>query len=409
MRSKKLSISWRMIVAIFAAFLLMTGTWAMAAEKTLHNFDKGADGTNPYAGVIFDSAGNLYGTTFAGGQQGLGTVIELTPVTGGHFKEKVLYSFGLGKDGVGPSAGLIFDGAGNLYGTTVQGGDYGLGTVFELTPVSGGHWTEQVLHSFGHGKDGAGPTAGLVFDASGNLYGTTAQGGAYSLGTGFELKPKTGGGWTETVLHNFGHSKDGYDPGAGLIFDSTGNLYGTTFYGGAFGKGTVFELSPKSGGGWTEKVVHSFGSGKDGANPLAELVFDAAGDLYGTTYEGGAYATGTVFELVPKTGGGWTEKGVHNFGSGKDGVQPRARLIFDSAGNLYGTTYLGGSYAKGTAFKLTPKTGGGWTEKVLHNFGNAKDGASPVAGVIFDASGNAYSATLGGGAFGFGTVFEITP
>ncbi len=235
------------------------------------------------------------------------------------------------------------------------------------------NWKEKVLHSFcsqPNCADGDYPTAGLIFDAAGNLYGTTYAGGAYGAygpGTVFELTPAAGGGWTEKVLHSFDNDcTDGASPYASLIFDAAGNLYGTTSRrrllpacDAGEGCGTVFELTPTAGGGWTEKVLHSFGNGTDGANPDCDLIFDAAGNLYGTTIYGGTYSYGTVFELTPAGGGNWTEKVLHNFNrNGTDGICPYAGLIFDAAGNLYGTTSLGGTFGVGTVFELTPKRAG---------------------------------------------------
>src|SRR5664279_2753958 len=318
MRGKRLSIGLTVTLLIFTVSLFMTSTWAAAQERVLHNFNNnGTDGTFPQAGLIVDGAGNLYGTTVDGGTYGWGTVFELTPTAGGGWTETVLYSFGNnGTDGMWPYAGLIFDAAGNLYGTTNSGGTYGYWTVFELTPTAGGGWTEKVLYSFNaNGTDGYGPVAGLIFDAAGNLYGTTLGGGTYYSGTVFELTPAAGGGWTEKVLHNFNENgTDGALPRAPLIFDAAGNLYGTTEYGGTYydsDLGTVFELTPAAGGGWTEKVLHNFGIGRDGTDPLAGLIFDAAGNLYGTTEYAGNYGAGTVFELTPTAGGGWTEKVLH--------------------------------------------------------------------------------------------------
>ena len=288
MRGKRLSIGLRAALAIFTVTLLVTSTWAATPwnEKVLHSFnDNGQDGGTPEAGLIFDAAGNLYGTTLGGGTYGGGTVFELTPTAGGGWTEKVLYSFCSQPnctDGAGPLAGLILDAAGNLYGTTSQGGDYQCpsgtytycGTVFELKPIAGGGWTEQVLHSFdGSGTDGTYPSAGLIFDAAGNLYGTTQVGGYYGGGTVFELTPTAGGAWTENVLFSF-DGTGGAVPFAGLIFDGAGNLYGTTYEGGTYSNGTVFELTPTAGGGWTEQVLHGFGNGTDGYYPHAGLIFD---------------------------------------------------------------------------------------------------------------------------------------
>ena len=412
MRRKRLSIGLRAALAMFTVALFVTSTWAATQEKVLHSFGNGTDGDFPEAGLISDAAGNLYGTTIGGGIHNSGTVFEAIPQEGGSWTEKVLHSFGNGTDGAIPYAGLILDAAGNLYGTTFEGGIHGYGTVFELSPREGGSWTEKVLHSFNsNGTDGFYPYAGLILDAAGNLYGTTIGGGIHDYGTVFELSPREDGGWTEKVLHSF-NSNDvvGAYPYAGLILDAAGNLYGTTELGGIHKYGTAFELSPTGGGGWTETVLHSFGNGVDGGYPEAGLIFDAAGNLYGTTVYGGIHNSGTVFELTPREGGGWTERVLHSFGNGTDGYEPYACLIFDAAGNLYGTTELGGIHGpdSGTAFELTPREGGGWTEKVLHSF-NGTDGALPLAGLIFDAAGNLYATTSEGGIHNSGTVFEITP
>jgi uncharacterized repeat protein (TIGR03803 family) len=381
----------------------------------------GTDGHYPRASLIFDAAANIYGTTSYGGSGscgdngvGCGAVFELTPKVGGGWTERVLYSFkNNGKDGNHPYAGLIFDAAGNLYGTTLDGGVYDYGTVFELTPQKAGTWTEKVLHSFNNNyKDGVWPYGGLIFDAAGNLYGTTADGGGKGYGTVFELAPEAAGRWKEKILHNFSYNgKDGYAPYASLIFDSVGNLYGTTLQGGTYGTGTVFELMPQAvaAGRWREKILHNFNyNGKDGYYSNAGLILSAAGNLYGTTRLGGAYNYGTVFELTPKVGGGWTEKVLHNFNfNGKDGFYPYAGLILDAGDNLYGTTSNEG-YGVGAVFELTPKACGSWKEKVLHNF-NYTNGNYPYGGVILDSAGNLYGTTTYGGTKGGGTVFEITP
>ncbi len=386
-----------------------SGNWT---EKVLGHVGRSPSPTgfvDENGALISDAAGNLYGTTEYGGTYGCGVAFELTPESGGSWTEKVLHSFGDSTDGISPSqAGLIFDAAGNLYGTTSNK----QGTVFELTPTKDGGWTEKILHSF-NGTDGGFPFAGLTIDAAGNLYGTTYEGGTYNSGTVFELTPTKGGGWTEKVLHSFGNGADGAVPYAGLTIDAAGNLYGTTLAGGIHHVGTVFELTPTKGEGWTEKVLHSFGNGADGAFPRAGLIFDSAGNLYGTTSQGGAYNScmptiprnnistcGTVFELTPKAGGRWTERVLYSFNhNGTDGYDPLAGLIFAAAGNLYGTTSMGGSengrgcfLGCGTVFELTPTKGGGWTEKVVHNF-DGTDGVSPSAGLIIDAAGNLYGTT----------------
>jgi hypothetical protein len=382
-------------------------------------------------------------------------------------QEKVLYNFGASStDGIEPGySNLISDGKGNLYGTTVEGGSTeasnypGYRTVFELSPGSGGTWTEKILYNFQgpNAGDGAAPEAGLIFDAKGNLYGTTAIGGPnYTIqnvtaGTVFELSPGSGGAWTEKVLYAFGDSasKDGENPAASLVFDAAGNLYGTTMYGGAYmpagdgsgsAGGTVFELSPGSGGTWTEKVLHSFGATTaDGANPSAPVIFDSKGNLYGTTGYGGPYEAqyndggGTVFELSPGNGGSWSETVLYSFGqfdSSNDtipnGANPYGGLVIDSEGNLYGDTYGGGFNsapnpefvaAQGVVFELSPGSSNSWTFKLLHTFvdDTDMDGGDPYAGVIFDAKGNLYGTTSSGGVAGSpgtgisGTVFELSP
>jgi uncharacterized repeat protein (TIGR03803 family) len=409
---KRFSLGMTTALAIFALAIVGTQALAIPNETVLYSFAGGNDGSHPYASLVFDVSGNLYGTTFNGGAYEHGTVFELSPAAGGTWTEKVLHSFlkNIRADGIEPYAGLIIDGFGNLYGTTQWGGsDANRGTAFELTPQADGDWTE-TGYVF-TGKYGNEPVAGLIFDKAGNLYGTAVYGGYRGGGgTVFELTPEAGG-WTAALLHSFTkRGNDGSAPRAGLIFDGAGNLYGTTSGGGAQNAGTVFELMPKTGGGWTEKVLHTFGKGKDGQYPYGALILNAAGILYGTTSQGGTYQQGTVFELTHKTNGGWSEKILHSFNNnGKDGIEPYAALVADATGNLYGTTLGGGAHVYGTVFKLTPKAGGGWTENILHSFSGGNDGAGPYAALIFDTSGNLYGATIGGGSAGVGTVFKITP
>ena len=326
--------------------------------------------------------------------------------------ETVLHSFANQPgDGDYADAGLIFDTTGNLYGTTVSGGTHYGGTVFELTAAG----TEKILYNFGSQPDGSAPYGGVIFDDAGNLYGTTSYGGAdkcsnaYVCGAVFEL---TADG-TEKILHSFGNlyqsaRGDGTDPQAGLIFDHVGNLYGTTTYGGdlecgGYGCGTVFKLTPKGKGNFKEKILYRFGShAGDGQNPFASLIFDNAGNLYGTTLDGGYYGRGTVFEL---TAAG-KEKVLYSFGRyAGDGSHPEAALIFDNVGNLYSTTSDGGAYGYGTVFELTADG----TEKILYSFGGQTgDGEFPIGGVIFDTNGDLYGTTYFGGAYYDGTVFELT-
>ncbi len=410
----KISTGFTLALSMLAmATLLSTTNAAAQSEKFLHSFSNtGRDGNQPRAGLVFDAAGNLYGTTSLGGTAGVGTVFELSPRSGGGWSSRTLHSFTNGKDGNTPYAGLIIDAAGNLYGTTLFGGVFGFGSVFEMTPTSGG-WTEKVIYSFHESNDGIFPYAGLTMDAAGNLYGTTRESTSADQGTVFELSPTSSGAWTEKILVSFNGS-NGASPLGGVIFDSAGNLYGTTEEGGAYGYGTVFEMSPSSGG-WSETVLYSLNNnGVDPLYPFAGLTIDSAGNLYGTAVDGAAFGGGAVFELSP-SGGTWNESIVHafNYNNNFDGINPEASLTVDSAGNLYGTTNLGGNcsvtFGCGTVFKLAPSSGS-WTETILHNFGSTGiDGQQPEAAVILDSSGNLYGTTKAGGTFGDGTVFEIKP
>jgi uncharacterized repeat protein (TIGR03803 family) len=277
--------------------------------------------------------------------------------------EKIIHSFGASPtDGQRPFSGLAIDASGNLYGTTFDGGAYGYGMVFEFSRAVGGGWVKQVLHSFkNNGIDGVNPLGlgGLVLDPSGNIYGTTLNGGAHGYGAIFEILPKSGGGWSERILYSFNSVPDAQFPFAGLARDSAGNLYGTTLDGGTSGIGTVFQL--RFGAGvWFERVLHSFGFGPaDGNAPGSELVLDSHGNLYGTTPGGGASSGGTVFELKPEAGGVWAEAIIHNFvNDGVDGYDASRGLILDSSGNLYGTTLNGGAHGQGVAFELARGTDG---------------------------------------------------
>jgi uncharacterized repeat protein (TIGR03803 family) len=295
--------------------------------------------------VVFDKVGNLYGTTGYGGSDNAGALYELSPA-GASWTEAVLYSFG--NDWYYPTSSLIMDSAGNLYGATNWGGDGDCGTVFELSP-SGGGWTAQVIYSL-YCPPGS---SGVIMDAAGNIFGA-------STSTVFELSPNGNGGWNPTVIHTFaGAPKDGYGAAGVPVLDHAGNLYGATYSGGTKNYGTVYKLSPitkgKKKGQWNEKILHSFRSSKDGANPSAGVVLDAAGNIYGTTYYGGKSGVGTVFELMAPAGTDkyYKEKVLWTF-NGTDGMLPYSPPILDSAGNLYGTANEGGSYNAGVVFEVTP-------------------------------------------------------
>ena len=420
MQAKKFSASFTLALAFFTpALLLLTSTHAAAQkEEVLFSF-QGKKFSGP-GSLIFDAAGNLYGTTSQGGAYGDGSVFELSPTADGKSTEQVLHSFN-GTDGETPLGALIFDAVGNLYGTTLNGGAHAKGTVFELSPKVGGGWTEKVLHNFSaSGTEGSTPRSNLVFDASGNLYGTAYAGGDLgcvtqdggACGTVFELSPTGTGDWLLKTLHRFNGIEGAY-PAAGVTFDAAGNLYGTTSGGGPDvlnQLGTVFELSPTASGTWTEKVLHNFKTADDGNQPSAGLIFDAAGNLYGTTPFGGdvAGSIGTVFQLPPSAIGDWTEKVLYSFNVATSGATPYAGLILDAAGNLYGAAAGGGVHNNGTVFELSPTGIGHWTEKVLFSF-DVTNGENPQASLIMDAVGNLYGTTIQGGTYQDGTVFEVTP
>jgi len=424
MRPKKPFSTGKPTFVIFIALLLASAigpTQAQAQKfKVLHTFH-GANGAFPITQLTRDGAGNLYGTTSEGGtgvckdeKYGCGTVFKLNK-TG---KQVWLHSFHH-SGGQQPMAGLLRDAAGNLYGTMVYGGESGsscgccgCGVAYKLDKTG----KETVLYRFKGGTaDGMWPEALLIRDSAGNLYGTAIQGDQYQEGTAFKLD-KAG---KETILFTFDFI-DGGEPFPGVISDSAGNLYGTTSVGGSCGDGTVFELDTTG----KETVLHDF-CGADGAIPSSVLIWDDAGNLYGTTQAGGSSdvcdgGCGAVFELSPVSGGNWTEKVLYSFCSVSgcaDGLDPLSGpLARDAAGNLYGTTIFGGVSSAcngscGVVFKLGPSG----RETVLHNFTGGADGGLPWAGLTMDSAGNLYGAAEEGGdlkcnpPYGCGTVFEITP
>ena len=420
MQINRFSVGWAGTIIVTAVSLFIgTNAWAQNL-RAIHGFcNCPNNGFSPIGGLVFDNAGNLYGTTTGGGSLGYGAVYQLIPQSDGAWVSRVIHSFdpnGI-RDGFNPEGTLIIDSEGNLYGTTANGGQFGGGTVFELIATEAG-WHERLLHSFS-GYDGSSPISALTFDSSGNLFGTTLEEGANSncyeaaCGTVFELLRTSNGGWIEKTIHNFANDgADGYGPTSGVIVDAAGNLYGTTQYGGGStacsnGCGVVFKFSPGPGGRWTETILHSF-QGPEGDFPMAPLTL-YAGALYGTTEGGGTDGAGTVFQLSSTGNGGWTYTVLHSFlVNGVDGYYPLfGALIRDSSGNLYGTTYEGGSDFYGAVYELT-SSGGLWDETVLSSFADG-NGEYPKSGLVFDQLGNLYGTTNGGGAAGKGVVFELTP
>ncbi len=449
MQTKTQSLVHKFSLVIGATLLLALAVLAAAQGATaqtatyrvIHDLN-GQDGNSPIGDLITDASGNLYGVTKWGvdDNYSCGYVFKLTPASGGAWKTTVLHTFNGALSDCNPWAGLVMDGAGNLYGTAVE--TYGYGAVYELLPTSAGGWNYSVIFQFTLGSEGIWPTSKLALDAAGNLYGTTSIGGSADFGDVFELSPTVSGGWNETVLYSFTNGSDGGTPVAGLTFDAAGNLYGTTQHGGsqagvcAFssGCGVVFKLSTNSSGGWSETTLHTF-SGTDGAFPQANLILDASGNLYGMTYGGGnvnactVYGTGcgVAFKLSPRVSGGWMYSVILKFQpgatgrGGEGGAYPVSGLTLDAAGNLWGTTTSGGfapNYS-GVVFKLSPHATGEWTETVVHGFSRFLAGIGPYSGVVLNTAGKLFGTTAAGGApnrctfygtpGGCGVVFEITP
>ncbi len=394
--------------------LLLCVSAAQAATngKVVFSFSGGPDGGDPAGEIVFDHAGNAYGTTVVGGSFSCGTVFQLTPVAGG-FQETVLYNFSCGFDGKNPYGGVTLDSSGNLYGTTVAGGSGGIcagdgcGTVYELTK-SGSTWTESVLYNFTGGDDGFGPGGGLVFDKFGNLYGTTPDGGSGFNGVVYQLVPAGNGQWTQNVLHAFTGGSDGGVGSLGrLLLDSSGNLYGVTELGGAQQAGTAYRLS-KSNGQVTFTTLYAFQGQPDAGSPYGGFALGPDGNLYGTTYFGGTSGNGTIFRLEPQHG--FKETVVYSFNGGSDGASPTSTPAFDSHHNLYVTTSAGGnpSCDCGAVIEVSPSPGG-VKETVLHGFLSTFDGGNPYYGLNPDAAGNLFSTTATAGVKGDGIIFSFTP
>jgi len=400
------------------ALLLVAQSAQAQIFAPLHAFT-GRDGQEPTAGLVMDRAGNLYGTTMYGGSASFGAVFKLTH-KGTGWVLSVLCSFQGGADGAFPTSTVTIATDGSLYGTTSQGGSSGCygegcGTVWNLRPPASVcktvlcPWTKSELYQFPDfgGSDGAGPVGALIFDAAGNLYGVTA-GGGLPCGCGVVYKlTRSDGSWTEGVIFTF-QSSGGIVPAGGVNFDGSGNLYGTTNQGGANGFGAVYQLTP-SGGGWTQTVLHSFQNASDGSYS-GDLVFDGSGNLYGATFDGGPNGGGTVYQLV-KSNGSWTFNLLYAFTGAGFGGQLGGALVLDHAGNVYGATVYGGDANAGTIFELSP-SGSGWAYATLHSFEFSSSGGQfPNGSMVLDSGGNVYGTTQTGGIGnpGNGVVFEISP
>lgn len=386
----------------FAALVAFALPAIAATETVIYSFTNSGTGY-PLGTLTFDK-GSLYGTGSGDEKTADGQVFKLTN-SGGSWKEETLVTFA-GANGSTPFTGPIHGRDGVFYGTTWTGDAYNGGNVYALQKTEG-KWVSSTIWAFGGEGDGAQPTCDLVMDKSGNLYGTTYGGGAYGAGTVFELS-KVNGVWTESVLLSFSGKDTGWEPYAGLLLDGSGALFGTTLYGGdAGGDGTVFKLF-RSGGVWKEKLIYSF-NGADGYEPWGTLIRDKNGALYGTTQYGGAPDTGVAFMLSP-SGGKWTETVLHVFDwQTGDGFDPTAGLHWAPYGSLYGTTSSGGDPGNGTVFELTP-SGGSWKETILHRFGNReRDGGYLQGGVTLDKDGALYGMDFGGGKYKYGSVWKVTP
>jgi uncharacterized repeat protein (TIGR03803 family) len=409
------------LLICLSAALLATDP-AVAGERLLYSFSGGVDGAQPTGGVIADASGALYGVTASGGAAQLGTVFKLTPPAAGQtqWSERVLHAFqGLDRgDGDEPQTTLLMDNAGALYGTTFFGGTANNGTFFKLTPPAGGsaQWTESILYSFcpklDACADGQMPV-GMTSGRNGAFYGVTEFGGPFRGGAVVELTPPAPGkaAWTETVLVGLPH---GSQPRAGVIMDAAGALYGTTSFGGAFNRGSVFKAMPPAEGktGWTAETIWSFGqTPSDGHTPQAAVTIGPDGALYGTTTLGGSNNAGVVFRLVPPgpRQAAWHEAVLHRF-TDLEGTNALAGVVFDSKGALYGTLAAGGPADQGSVFKLVRTAGSPtWHEQTLHAFRTKADAIEPVDRVLIRPSGAVIGTADQGGKFGQGAVYRIGP
>lgn len=395
-----------MLVAIVAG-----RAWAGSGPQIIYSFAGGSDGEYLDTDLIIDSMGNLYGTSVLGGDLGSGTVWELSPSANG-WTHSVLYSFMGGTDGGEPYKGATLDAQGNLYGTAVTGGggscEGGCGVLWRLTRSAAG-WTQSVIHTFTGGEDGSGPGSGLTLGENGTLFGMTPTGGANGQGVIFQLRPAANGTWKFTVLHAFTGGSDGGGASAGRLLRYKGSLYGVTTTGGANGQGVVFQLT-RTAGIWQFKTLYAFQGQPDAGFPYGGLALDSNGNLYGTTYYDGANNLGSVYELTPQPDGTWKEAVLYSFQGGRDGSGSIGNLVFTSTGAIYGTTSAGGASCDcGTIFKLTAGLDGSRKEIVVYRFHGAPDGAFAYNGMVGDGAGNFFGTTVHGGAQDDGVIYKLTP
>ncbi len=403
---------------LFAAASLGLGVLRIPSAQAqtysvLYSFAGGNDGANPLAGLTMDSSGNLYGAAFNAGAHGFGTVYQLAP-NGSNWTFSTLYSFRgyYDSDGAEPESRPVFGPNGALYGTTNLGGFgqgciawyNGCGTVYSLTN-NAGTWNESVLFQFGTANGGYPAYGDVVFDQSGNLYGTSPNSGNYYNGVAYEFARDAN--WAEGLLFDFQAMPDGSMPLNGPILDPAGNLYGTTSAGGANGYGTVYELSP-SASGLSETTLYDFTNESDGGAPTSNVVMDRAGNIYGTTQTGGTYGGGTVFRLRRNPAGTWTLSSIYEFRSPTLAGSNRT-LTIDSAGNLYGTTSADTVNQWGSVFKLRPVSATSWAYTAMHNFSGASDGGTPWGRLALDSAGNLYGTAELGGTNNCGVVFKVSP
>lgn len=402
------------VFALAIGFMLAGGPAAQAQSfSVIHHFTGGADGAVPKAGVTIEGAA-LYGATSGGGINGNGAIYQVKQA-GSDWVTVPIFDFQAdGSTGASPQSRVFWGPDGHLYSTAYSGGANNNGVVFSLTPSASicktascqDFWREQVLYSFGVFDDGANPRGDLVWDQQGNFYGTTTGGGHFFVGTVFQMTPSQNG-WTESLAYVFGGHPDPGGPNSGVIFDGSGNLFGTTVAGGPNNTGTVFELNYLPGVGWTETTLYEFQNEDDGAAPWGGLVMDGSGNLFGATTSGfRGLRDANIFELSP-AGDSWTYKLLYTI-PGPGGCGPKASLTMDAGGNLYGTTVCDGSHFKGNVFKLA-NTPNGWVYTSLYDFTGGDDGGDPFSSVAIGSDGTLYGTTVAGGMYGNGVVWMIKP